>query len=106
MGNKVVKLREDHQLLARFLVIQQSLPHLVDKLPETIRNYEMDVTPWSPFATDGTLLIPNNTSSFMKEIKQYSSQAGGKHLQIAVSGGDDCREEKPEMDSQPVRLNP
>ena len=79
MWNKVFKLREGHQLLARFL---------------------------APFATDGTLLIPNNTSSFMKEIKQYSSQAGGKHLQIAVSGGDDCREEKPEMDSQPVRLNP
>ena len=45
VGNKVVKLREDHQLLARCLVIQQS--QLVDKLPETIRNYEMDVTPRS-----------------------------------------------------------
>ena len=71
VGNKVVKLREDRQLLARFLVIQQSRPQLVDKLPETIRKYEMDVTPRSPFATDGTLLILSDTSSFMKEIMQY-----------------------------------
>ena len=106
VGNKVVKLREDHQLLARFLVIQQSRPQLVDKLPETIRKYEMDVTPRSPFATDGTLLILSDTSSFMKEIMQYSWQAGGEHLQIAVSGGDDSREENPEMDSQPVRPDP
>ena len=31
-GNKVMKLREDRQLLARFLVIQQSRPNMVDKL--------------------------------------------------------------------------
>ena len=39
VGNKVVKLREDRQLLARFLVIQQSRPQLVDKLPEMIMRW-------------------------------------------------------------------
>ena len=47
VGDKVVKPREDRQLLARFLVIQQSRPQLVDKLAETIRKYEMAVTPRS-----------------------------------------------------------
>ena len=50
VGDKVVKLREDRQLLARFLVIQQSRPQLVDKLQETIGNYEMAVIPRSLFA--------------------------------------------------------
>jgi len=45
VGDKVVKLREDRQLLARFLVIQQSCPQVVDKLAETIGTYEMAVTP-------------------------------------------------------------
>ena len=43
-GDEVVKLREDRQLLARFLVIQQSRPQLVDKLTKTIGKYEMAVT--------------------------------------------------------------
>jgi len=107
VGNKVVKLREDRQLLARFLVIQQSRPQLVDKLAETIGNYEMAVIPRSLFATDGTLLIPSDKSLFMKEIEQYSRPAVGDDLEIAVSGGDDSREEaEPEMDNRPVSTDP
>jgi len=103
VGNKVVKLREDRQLLARFLAIQQSRPQLVDKLAETIGNYEMAVTPRSLFATDGTLLIPSDKSSFMKEIEQYSRPEVGDDLKIAVSSGDDLREEaEPEMDNRSV----
>ena len=103
VGNKVVKLHEDRQLLAQFLVIQQSRPQLVDKLAETIGNYEMAVTPRSLFATDGTLLIPSDKSSFIKEIEQYSKPAVGDDLEIAVSGGDDSREgAEPKMDDRPV----
>ena len=58
-GNKVMKLHEDRQLLDRFLVIQQSRPNMVGKLGDTTGNYEMAVTPRPLFATDGTLLIPN-----------------------------------------------
>ena len=36
VGDKIIKLREERQLLARFLVIQQSRPELVPKLPDTI----------------------------------------------------------------------
>ena len=58
VGEKVIKLREERQLLAQLLVIQQLHPQLVDKLAETIGKYEMAVTPRSLFATDGTFLIP------------------------------------------------
>lgn len=34
--NKVINLRGDHQLLARFLIIQQSRPNLVQDMPITI----------------------------------------------------------------------
>ena len=49
---KVIKLREERQPLTRFLVIQQSRPELVPRLPTTIDNYEMSVTPRSMFVAD------------------------------------------------------
>ena len=106
VGDKLLKLREDRQLLARFLAIQQSRPQLIDKLVETIGKYEMAVTPRSLFATDGTLLIPTDKSSFMKEIEQYSRPAVGGDLEIAVSGGNDSREAETEMDDRPVNNDP
>jgi len=57
-ADKVIKLREKRQLLARFLVNQQSWTELVPKLPTTIGDYEMSVIPRSLFANDGSLLIP------------------------------------------------
>ena len=87
VGNKVVKLHEDQQLLAWFLVIQQSRLQLVDKLAETIGNYEMAVTPRSLFATDGTLLIPSDKSSFMKEIEKYPLPARGDQQDTDISDG-------------------
>ena len=41
VGDKVIKLREERELLGRFLIIQDSCPHLVPKLEETIGKYEM-----------------------------------------------------------------
>ena len=69
----VIKLREDRQLLARFLVIQQSRPELVPKLPTTIGDYEMSVLPRSLFASDGSLLIPTDKSSFMHAIEEQNA---------------------------------
>jgi len=48
----------------------------------------MDATPTSLFAADGTLLIHNDKSTFMKEIEQYFQSTVGDNLEIAVSGGD------------------
>ena len=41
LGDKLIKLREEHELLGRFLIIQGSRPELVPKLEETIGEYEM-----------------------------------------------------------------
>jgi len=68
VGDKVIKLREDRQLLARFLVIQQSRPELVPKLPTTTGDYEMSVIPRSLFANDGSLLIPTDKSSITHAV--------------------------------------
>ena len=42
VGDKVIKLREERQLFARFLIIQQSRPELVP-LEATIGEFEMAV---------------------------------------------------------------
>ena len=36
VGDKVVKLREERELLAQFLIIHQSRPQLLLNLPQTI----------------------------------------------------------------------
>ena len=64
VGDKIIKLREERQLLARFLVIHQSRPELVPKLPDTIGDYEMSVV-----ANDGSLLIPTDKSSIMHAVE-------------------------------------
>lgn len=70
VGEKIIKLREERQLLARFLVIQQSRPELVPKLAATIGDYELSVLPRSLFANDGSLLIPTDKSSLMHAVKE------------------------------------
>ncbi len=55
VGDKVIKLREERELLARFLIIQASRPELVPKLEEMIGEYEMSVVPRSLCSVDGSL---------------------------------------------------
>ena len=47
IGEKIIKLREERELLGRFLIIQGSRPELVPRLQETIGEYEMAVVPRS-----------------------------------------------------------
>ena len=74
VGDKVVKLREERQLLARFLVIQQSRPELVPKLGTTIGDFEMSVVPRSIFAVDGSLLLCKDKSSLMNAIEKENKK--------------------------------
>ena len=53
IGDKVVKLREERQLLAQFLVIHQARPELLPNLPRSIGDYEMAVVPRSLFSCEG-----------------------------------------------------
>ena len=70
VGDKVIKLREEIQLLARFLAIQQSRRELVPRLPATIGNYEMSVTPRSVFVSDGSLLIPTDKAAIIHAVEE------------------------------------
>ncbi|MES9884227.1 MAG: TCR domain-containing protein [Sedimenticola sp.] len=98
-GEKVIKLREERQLLARFLIVQQTRPELVPKLEETIGNYEMAVTPRALFATDGSLLLPSDKSSFLKEVEGYKGQCN-------TSTGHASSDESIDTEADPKFTNP
>ena len=69
--DKIIKLRKDRQLIARFLVIQKSRPNLSEMLNDVIATYEFSTIPRSFFSGDGEFLIPDDKSSFLKEIEPY-----------------------------------
>lgn len=69
VGDKVIKLREERQLLGRFLIIQRSRPQLVPKLEEMIGRYEMSVVPRSLCTVDGSLIVPKDKASLMHAIE-------------------------------------
>ena len=74
VGDKIIKLREECQLFARFLVIQQSRPDLVPKLSATIREFEMAVVPRSMFANDGSLLVCKEKYNLMTMVEGATRQ--------------------------------
>ena len=75
IGDKVIKLREERQLLGRFLIIQQCRPELVPKIEKAIGDYEMSVVPRSLCAVDGSLYIPTDKASLMHAIEGAEDQA-------------------------------
>ena len=62
VGDKVIKLREERQLFARFLIIQQSRPEIVPKLEATIGEFEMTVIAdrWFPSCLQGKVKPSNS----------------------------------------------
>ena len=74
VGDKVIKLREERELLGRFLIIQGSRPELVPRLEETIGEYEMAVVPRSLCTVDGSLYIPTDKASLMRLIEEVNPQ--------------------------------
>ena len=86
VGDKVIKLREERQLFARFLVIQQSRPELVPKLASTIGDYEMAVVPRSMFAVDGSLLVCKEKSDLMNIIEGVTveKEADGDRIEDII----------------------
>ena len=65
IGEKVIKLHEERELLGRFLIIQGSRPNLVPELEETVSEYDMSVVPCSLCAGDGALNVPSDKASLM-----------------------------------------
>ena len=65
IGEKAIKLREESELLGRFLIIQGSHPKLVPKFEETIGENDMSRVPCSQCAGDGALHVPSDKASLM-----------------------------------------
>ena len=74
VGDKVIKLREERQLLGRFLIIQRSRPELVPKIEKVIGDFEMSVVPRSLCAVDGSLYIPSDKASLIHAIEAAGDQ--------------------------------
>ena len=75
VGDKVIKLWEERELLGRFLTIQGSCPHLVPKLEETIVQFEMAMVPHSLCAGDGTLLLPTDKANLINALGDVKAQS-------------------------------
>ena len=73
VDDKVIKLREERQLLARFLITQQT--RKLD-LRNTIGNFEMSLIPRALFNNDYSLLIPLNKSSLLTLIEEIPTVEG------------------------------
>ena len=72
VGEKVIKIKEERQLFARMMVIQEHRPDVVPPLEESISTYEMSVVARAFCTSDGSLIIPKDKSSLMKAIVGYA----------------------------------
>ena len=79
VGDKVIKLREEREVLGRFLIIQTSSPLLVPKLEETIGKFEMAMVPRSLCAGDGTLLLTADKANLMKALEDVKAQSPSRY---------------------------
>lgn len=73
VGDKIIKLREERELLGRFLIIQGSRTEQVQKL-EMIGEYEMSVVPRSLCSSDGSLNIPTDKASLMHAVEEATAE--------------------------------
>ena len=74
IGEKVIKLRKEHEVLGRILIIQRSRPELVLKLEDIIGDFELSVAPHSLCAVDGSLYIPTDKASLIHTIVSVQAQ--------------------------------
>jgi hypothetical protein len=72
--DKVVKLKEERDLLGRCLIIQRSRPELVPNLEIIIGTYELSSVPRSLCATDGSLNIPTDKASLLHALEPPKGQ--------------------------------
>ena len=68
-GDKVIKLRDKRELWGRFLIIRGSRPEFVQKLEETIAEYEMFVVPRSFCLSMAFFYISMDKASWIYAIK-------------------------------------
>ena len=70
IGSKVVQLKEEKNLMSRFLVTARKRPEL--ELEHCIGNYEFSVVPKSLFTVDGQPLACTDKAKLMHHIEELS----------------------------------
>jgi hypothetical protein len=75
VGDKVIKLREEHELLGRFIIIHGSRPQLVPKLEERLDSMRCQWQ-WcyAPFVLWMVLYIPADKASMMHAVEEVKVQ--------------------------------
>ena len=85
-GEKVIKLREELEVLGRILIIQRSRKELVPKFEEIIGNFELSVAPPSLCAVDRSMYIPTDKASLMHAIVLVQAQQIDSMLSSTLEG--------------------
>ena len=71
VNGKAIKMKEERQFLARYLIIEKCRPDLVPKLETVISQYEMSVVQRPLCSVDGTLYIPKDKAAFMLCVEEF-----------------------------------
>ena len=98
VGEKVTELREERNLLARFLIIMRSRPEI--DMKEAIGQYEFSAVPRSLFSADGEMLLAYDKANILHALeglpKRTQNQRGqepeadtASDAEIEISGGNE-----------------
>lgn len=86
IGEKVTELREERNLLARFLIIMRSRPEI--DMKEAIGQYEFSAVPRSLFSADGEMLLAYDKASILHALedlpKRKQNQREGQEAEVAA----------------------
>ena len=91
IGNQLIKIKEERNLLQRFIVISRSRPDL--DLKVCIGEYEFGVVPRSLFSADGSLLLPYDKASMLH------------HLENLKETPKDSEESEPEVPAEDISFS-
>ena len=98
VGEKVTELREERNLLARFLIILRSRPEI--DMKEAIGQYEFSAVPRSLFSADGEMLLAYDKANILHALEglpkgmqnqrgQESQTDTASDAEIEISGGNE-----------------
>ena len=111
-GNKVVELRDDRSLFARFSIVAQSRPGI--DLRELLGTYEFCAIPKALFVMPGEVHHCPKKSDLMHILEQLSVTAGPANIQTDIAAIDDdmddvkykCHGKSEAVDWYFIRLRP
>ena len=87
IGEKVTELREERNLLARFLIIMRSRPEIDMKV--AIGLYEFSAVPRSLFSADGEMLLAYDKASILHALEglpnEKQNQQEGQEAEVAAT---------------------